>query len=63
MLEAEARRARDAGDLPAGRDPADVAFELHSLASGGGVLGRLTTDPHARDRLRGAMRRAIGLAA
>src|SRR5215213_7147679 len=28
VLEAEARRARDAGDLPADRDPADVAFEL-----------------------------------
>ena len=63
VLAAEARTARDAGDLPAGCDPADVAFELHSLASGGGVAGRLLADPAALDRTRGAMRRAIGLAA
>jgi AcrR family transcriptional regulator len=61
VLAAEARRARDDGDLPAGRDPADVAFELHSLASGGSVAGRLTADPGALDRTRAAMRRAIGL--
>ena len=61
VLEAEARRAREAGDLPPGRDPADVAFELHSLASGGSVAGRLTGDATALDRTRAAMRRAIGL--
>ncbi len=61
VLEAEARRARDAGDLPADRDPADVAFELHSLGSGGSVTGRVTADPKALDRTRAAMRRAIGL--
>ena len=61
VLEAEARRAHEAGDLPAGRDPADVAFELHSLASGGSVAGRLTGDHAALDRTRAAMRRAIGL--
>jgi AcrR family transcriptional regulator len=60
VLEAEARRAREAGDLPADRDPADVAFELHSLASGGSVAGRLTGDAAALDRVRAAMRRAIG---
>jgi len=60
VLEAEARQARDAGDLPADRDPADVAFELHSLASGGSVAGRLLGDPAALDRIRAAMRRAIG---
>ncbi len=61
VLEAEARRAREAGDLPADRDPADVAFELHSLASGGSVAGRLLGDAAALDRIRAAMRRAIGL--
>ena len=61
VLEAEAACARDAGDLPAGREPADVAFELHSLASGGSVAGRLTGDTAALDRTRAAMRRAIGL--
>jgi AcrR family transcriptional regulator len=62
VLEAEAGRALAAGDLPVGRDPADVAFELHSLASGGGVAGRLLGDDAALDRTRAAMRRAIGLA-
>jgi AcrR family transcriptional regulator len=62
VLEGEARRAREAGDLPAGRDPADVAFELHSLASGGGVATRLLGDPEGLDRIRAAMRRALGLA-
>src|SRR3954468_7551004 len=61
VLEAEARAARAAGDLPAERRPADVAFELHSLASGGGVAGRLIGDEAALDRTRAAMRRALGL--
>lgn len=60
VLEAEARTARDDGDLPSDRDPADVAFELHSLASGGGVAGRLIDDPAALDRVHRAMRRTIG---
>jgi hypothetical protein len=59
-LEAEARHALQAGELPADRNPADVALELHSLASGGSVAGRLTADPTALDRIRAAMRRAIG---
>lgn len=63
VLEAEARRAHEAGDLPADRDPADVAFELHSLASGGSVVARLTGDTAALDRTRAAMRRTIGLPA
>src|SRR4051812_3938073 len=62
VLEGEARRARDAGDLPPGREPADVAFELHSLASGGSVAGRPLDDPAALDRTHAAMRRAIGRA-
>jgi AcrR family transcriptional regulator len=62
-LEAEARHAHEAGDLPKDRDPADVAFELHSLASGGGVAGRLIEDTAALDRTHAAMRRAIGLPA
>jgi AcrR family transcriptional regulator len=63
VLEAEALHAKSAGDLPPDRDPADIAFELHSLASGGSVAGRLTGDPAALDRTRAAMRRAIGLPA
>jgi len=61
VLEAEARSAREAGDLPADRDPADVALELHSLASGGSVAGRLIGDGAALERTHAAMRRAIGL--
>lgn len=61
VLAGEARTARAAGDLPEDRDPEDVAFELHSLASGGSVAGRLLADPVALDRTRRAMRRAIGL--
>jgi hypothetical protein len=61
VLAAEARKACEAGDLPADRNPKDVAFELHSLASGGSVAGRLTGDPAALDRTRAAMLRAIGL--
>jgi AcrR family transcriptional regulator len=61
VLEGEARRAIADGDLPADRDPADVALELHSLASGGSVAGRLTGDDAALGRVRAAMRRAIGL--
>ena len=61
VLEAEARMALEAGDLPPGRDPADVAFELHSLASGGSVAGRVTSDATALDRTRAAMRGALGL--
>jgi len=61
VLEAEARAAVEAGDLPAGRDPADVAFELHSLASGGSVAARVLDDAAGLDRTRAAMRRAIGL--
>ena len=63
ILETEARRAQAAGDLHLDRDPADVAFELHSLASGGSVAGRLIGDAAALDRTRAAMRRAIGLPA
>src|SRR3954447_15296347 len=60
VREAEATAARDAGALPADRDPADVAFELHSLASGGSVAGRLLGDDGALERTRAAMRRGGG---
>src|SRR3954454_3589126 len=63
VLEAEASHARAAGDLPPDRDPADVALELHSLASGGSVAGRLLGDTAALERTHAAMRRAIGMAA
>ena len=60
-LEAEIQTAQAAGELPSDRDPADVAFELHALASGGSVAGRLLGDAAALDRVSAAMRRAAGL--
>lgn len=63
VLEAEARAARAVGDLPADRDPAAVAFELHALASGGGVAARLLGREAGLERTHAAMRRAAGLAA
>ena len=60
VLEADARQAAQAGDLPAGRDPADVALELYALASGGGVAARVVGDPGLLDRTHDAMRRTIG---
>jgi AcrR family transcriptional regulator len=63
VLETEGRRAQENGDLPPHREPADIAFELHSLASGGSVAGRLIGDAAALDRTRAAMRRTIGLPA
>src|SRR3954451_20200893 len=61
VLEGEARRAVEDGDLPTDRDPADVALELHSQASRGSVAALLTGDDAALARVRAAMRRAIGL--
>ena len=61
-LAQQAARAREAGDLPADREPAQIAIELHALASGGSVASRLLGDPEQLDRTRVAMRRAIGLA-
>lgn len=62
VLEHEVAAAQAQGHL-ADRDPADVAFTLHSLASGGGVASRLTDDPEGLRRLHRAMRRAAGLSA
>lgn len=61
VLEADAARAVADGDLPADRDPVDVALELYALASGGSVTARLTEAPDGLRRTRGAMRRALGL--
>jgi AcrR family transcriptional regulator len=60
VLEHELTVAREQGHV-AGLDPADAAFALHGLASGGGVAARLTGDPEGLARLRRAMRHAVGL--
>ncbi len=61
VLEADAAEAVRAGDLPTGRNPADVALELYALASGGSVLARLTGPSNDLSPTRAAMRRALGL--
>lgn len=61
VLQADATHAVADGDLPADRDPVDVALELYALASGGSVAARLIESPDGLRRTRSAMRRAIGL--
>ncbi len=59
VLEHEASIAQQAGDLATDRDPADVALELHSLASGGSVAARVTDSPHRLEAVRAAMHRVV----
>lgn len=63
VLEAETARAIERGELAGDRPPEAIAFELHSLASGGSVASRLLGDPRGLDRTRAAMRQAVGLPA
>jgi AcrR family transcriptional regulator len=60
VLRREAARALDAGDLPAGTDPADIAFELNALAAAASYGFQLWRDPKVFDRARRSMRRALG---
>ena len=59
VLEREARLAVEAGDLPADTDPADVAFELNSLAAAASYGFKLWRDPEVFERARRSMRRAL----
>ncbi|HEY0516779.1 MAG TPA: TetR family transcriptional regulator C-terminal domain-containing protein [Solirubrobacteraceae bacterium] len=59
LLEHEAARAIEAGELPSGTDPRQVAFELNSLASGASCNYTLTKDPAVFELAREAMRRAL----
>lgn len=61
VLERELRTAIEAGEIRTQAEPADLAFELHALASGGGVAARLVGEAQAFERTRRAMRRALGL--
>jgi AcrR family transcriptional regulator len=54
-LEADVRTAVEAGDLPAGTDPADVAFNLYALASAASQAIQLD-EPGASARARRCMR-------
>jgi AcrR family transcriptional regulator len=58
-LAADVRIAVDAGDLPAGTDPADTAFALYALASAASQAIQLE-ERGASARARRAMRRALG---
>jgi AcrR family transcriptional regulator len=60
VLEREARTAIEAGDLPPNTDPADVAFQLNSLAAGASYGFQLWRDPAVFDRARRSMRHALG---
>ena len=58
-LEAEARAAVEAGDLPADTNAADVAFSLYALASSASQAIQLG-EPGARARARRSMRAVLG---
>jgi AcrR family transcriptional regulator len=60
LLEREARVAIEAGDLPAGTDAADLAFQLNALAAGGSYGFQLWRDPELFERARRSMHRALG---
>jgi AcrR family transcriptional regulator len=61
VLEREARTAIDEGDLPAGTDPADVAFQLNALAAAASYGFQLWRDPELFERARRSMRGALGV--
>jgi len=56
LLEREAEIAIEARDLPPGTDPADVAFQLNSLAAGASYGFQLWRDAEVFDRARRSMR-------
>lgn len=60
-LEADIRAAAEAGDLPAGTDPADIAFALYAIASAASQAIQLE-EPGASARARRCMRAALGRA-
>lgn len=59
VLEREVALAVDAGDLPAGTEPADVAFQLNALASAASYGFQLSRDPEVLRRARRSMRRTL----
>ena len=59
VLESEVSAAVDAGDLPTGTEPADVAFQLNALAAAASYGFKLSRDPEVFDRARRSMRHAL----
>jgi len=62
VLAADIRAAMDAGELPAGGDPADVAFSMYALASAASQAIQLE-EPGAPERARRCMRAVLGVPA
>jgi AcrR family transcriptional regulator len=58
-LEREAQAAIDAGELPAGANAADIAFELNALAAAASYGFQLWRDPEVFARARRSMRKAL----
>ncbi len=59
VLGREAKAAREAGALPAGTDPRQLAFELNAAVMGANWASRLLRDPAAFDRARRVVDRLL----
>jgi AcrR family transcriptional regulator len=59
LLEHEAARAIEAGELPGEADPKAIAFELNSLAAGASCNYNLSHDPAVFELARSAMHRVL----
>ncbi|MEH3054322.1 MAG: TetR/AcrR family transcriptional regulator [Patulibacter minatonensis] len=59
-LERRAREALDAGELPTGCDPVDLAFVFRALVTGAVQASRQRGDAHAGARLERALRVQLG---
>jgi AcrR family transcriptional regulator len=60
LLRREVAWAIEAGELPAGTEPGDLAFELNALAAAASYGFQLSRDPVVFARARRSMRRALG---
>jgi len=60
VLAREAAAARDQGELPAGTDPQQVAFEVNAIAMALNQSLQLFEDKRAPARARAAVRRILG---
>jgi AcrR family transcriptional regulator len=61
LLEREAATAVEAGELPAGANPGDVAFQLNALAAAASYGFQLWRDPEVFARARRSMRAVLGV--
>lgn len=59
LLDAEARTAKERGELPEGRDPAQLAFELGVILAGTNIVAVLHDDNRAITRARTAVRERL----